>query len=253
VFKQEEDTYRQINILRPFSAYDIPIQRRDPGPDGTLNTGDDGGYVTIYDYNAAYRGSAFVGNQYQTTSDTNRFHSIEGAMTRRVTSRWGLMGSFGGTRNHAWLVNLVSNPNELPYRLNQTWTWNAKISGVYQLPWDVQLSGLLTSQSGLKGQRTYQFRQTDPSGPPLVQQQTVTLRMEEYGSQTGPAINVVNLRGLKRFALGASQRLEVEVNLYNLLNTNAPNVMTFASGPTFGYVTEILPPRIWRFGVRYLF
>ena len=41
------------------SAYNIPLQRRDPGPDGNIGTADDGPMVTIYDYDPAFRGNAF--------------------------------------------------------------------------------------------------------------------------------------------------------------------------------------------------
>ena len=37
----------------PNSAYDIPVTRQDPGPDGKLGTADDGGLVTVYDYEPA--------------------------------------------------------------------------------------------------------------------------------------------------------------------------------------------------------
>src|SRR6266498_1342211 len=52
-----------INTLRPYSAWSIPITRRDPGPDGVLGTGDDAGKVTLYDYTAAFRGGMFVNTQ----------------------------------------------------------------------------------------------------------------------------------------------------------------------------------------------
>ena len=52
-----------INAKRPYSAYNVPLTRRDPGPDAVLGNGDDAGRVTIYDYSAAYQGGAFVSNK----------------------------------------------------------------------------------------------------------------------------------------------------------------------------------------------
>jgi hypothetical protein len=46
-----------INTLRPYSAWSVPITRRDPGPDGILGNADDAGQVTLADYSAAYRGA----------------------------------------------------------------------------------------------------------------------------------------------------------------------------------------------------
>ena len=62
VYKRQNNLYRDINILRPYEAYSIPIVRTDPGPDGVTGNADDGGPMTLYDYRPEYRGSAFVGN-----------------------------------------------------------------------------------------------------------------------------------------------------------------------------------------------
>ena len=63
VFKDVVNQTATTNVARPRSAYDIALTRRDPGPDDTLGTADDPGKsVTFYDYNAAFRGNAFVVN-----------------------------------------------------------------------------------------------------------------------------------------------------------------------------------------------
>ena len=67
------------------------------------------------------------------------------------------------------------------------------------------------------------------------------------------AINIVNLRASKEFSLGGGRRLVVDFDVFNALNSNAPLAATFVSGPTFGYVTNVLPPRIARFGARFRF
>jgi len=48
--RQFDEHLVNINTLRPYSAWSIPITRRDPGPDGVLGTGDDAGKVTLFDY-----------------------------------------------------------------------------------------------------------------------------------------------------------------------------------------------------------
>ena len=55
VYKDFRDSLVSVNVARPRSAYNIPLTRRDPGPDGVLDTADDGGNVTIWDYDPAYR------------------------------------------------------------------------------------------------------------------------------------------------------------------------------------------------------
>jgi hypothetical protein len=110
----------------------------------------------------------------------------------------------------------------------------------------VQLSGLLQSKTGVRGQRTYTF-----SG--LAQLNTVTAALEPYGAEKGPALNVFNLRATKRFSAGGARRFEVDFDVFNVLNSSAATAATFVSGPSFGYFTSVLPPRVARVGVGFIF
>src|SRR5262249_10546880 len=107
---------------------------------------------------------------------------------------------------------------------------------------------------GLKGQRTYTFRQADPDGGlSIAQLNTVTLPLEAFGSEHLAAQNIVNLRASRQFRFGGGRRVDVDFDVYNILNSNAPLSATFTSGPTFGYITNVLPPRIARVGARFNF
>jgi len=254
VFKRLTDDYADTNVLRPRNAYNIPLTRRDPGPDGVLGNADDGRSVTIFDYDPRFRGAAFVANQRQNTPRSDRFHSMEFTVTKRASGRWMAVGSFWAVKNHQWLTLIPDNPNNDPFPVDDTWIWASTVSGSYQLPWNVQLSAFLQSKSGIKGQRTYVFRAVDPDGGPRLQQLgTVTMRLDPFGSQKGPAISIVNLRAGKRFSLWGAQRFDVDFDVYNLLNSSAPTSTTFVSEPTFGYATRVVPARVARIGARYSF
>ena len=45
----------------------------------------------------------------------------------------------------------------------------------------------------------------------------------------------------------------LQFDLYNALNANSATTVSFASGPTFGAISAILPPRVARFGAMYSF
>ena len=77
--------------------------------------------------------------------------------------------------------------------------------------------------------------------------------LDEPGAQTFKAINVVNLRASKYFLINGGNRLQFDVDLFNLFNTSSPISGNFASGPTFAYATAVVPPRIARIGFRYVF
>ena len=62
VYKTLNGASTNINPLRPYNVWDVALPRQDPGPDGVTGTPDDGPIVTVYDYNAAYRGAALHGD-----------------------------------------------------------------------------------------------------------------------------------------------------------------------------------------------
>ena len=156
------------------------------------------------------------------------------------------------------------NPNEDYFPLASNWTWATNLSGSYRLPWDVNIGAYLQSKVGVQGQRTVVFRSADPDGgTPLRQLSTVTLRMEDFAKQQGPAITLVNMRASKVFTVGGA-KLEVQAEAFNLLNSSAPTTVTYQSGPTFGWYGVssgttnaaeggIVAARVGRIGVRYSF
>lgn len=250
VYKRQSDLYRAINILRPYSAFNIPITRQDPGPDGALGTSDDGGPVTFYDYDPAYRGAAFVGNQFTNRSSdrSDYFQTIELTANKRMSNRWELMATYSATKNHQYTEasGLPASPNDEIFPLDTTWDWYGRLVGTFQLPWGVYTSAYFQHLSGATIRRTNVFRSVPNLG-------TVTLPMEDFGARRLPSQNSLNWRASKRFALGGSKRLETTVDLFNALNASTITSMAVASGPTFGTINSILPPRIVRLGATFSF
>jgi hypothetical protein len=247
VYRHAVDDYQDVNVLRPYDVFTNQILRVDPGPDGLAGTADDGGNVTIYDYPTSYRGSAFVGNK-RTNRPSDRedsYQTVEFTLNKRSAGRWGVLTSFLATKNHRWLVGIPQNPNDNYFPLDTTWAWGYKASGSYRLPYDVQFGALIDLQNGAYGQRTYSFRS-------IPQLSTVTLRLEPYGSQKGPLRSLINFRASKIFRLG-KQTLQVDADALNAFNSNTAWITNYLSGPTFGYVTQIVSPRVVRLGVAYEF
>jgi hypothetical protein len=268
VYRDYQDNVVTTNVLRPRSAYNIPLQRRDPGPDGLLNTADDAGAVTIWDYSPAFAGSSFIGNQRVNSPRTDYYHSTEFTLTRRSAGRWFGVGSFWLTKHHRWVSpfpedSVYGDPNSDRFPLAENWTWGSNLSGNFRFPWDVNVGAFLQSKTGVQGQRTYIFRATDPDGgAPLRQLTTVTPRLEPFGAQQGPAITILNMKGSRAFRLGGSRVVEFNVEVFNLLNSSAPTQIVFDSGQTFGWFgstsvsvadTGVLPARVARLGMRFSF
>jgi hypothetical protein len=195
-----------------------------------------------------------VNSQIVNATNTDRFQSIEGTLTKRFSSRWTGQVSYFAVKNHRWLASVFNSPNDQFFPLDETWGWAGNVTGSYRLPGDVSLSGFLQSKNGVRGQRTYLFRQVDPDGGPAIAQNgNTTLRVEPYGQQKLSAQNILNLRASKDFRLGGSRRFNVDFDVFNVLNAATPTTANFQSGPTFGYVTGVIPARIARLGGRFLF
>ena len=254
VLKHTGSDYSTINVLRPYSAFNIPITRTDPGPDGVLNTTDDGGQVTIYDYDAAFRGSNFVGNQEVNRPEgrTDYYNSYEASIMRRMTQSWSLLAAYTGTKYHRWIAGIPQSPNDEYFDLDNQWRWAFKLNGNYNFPKDISVGGIVEVRNGVLGQRTYVFRATDPSGPPLRQLASATIRLEPFGSQREDPQTTFNLRVSKRINLPKGF-MNASFDVLNVLNTNAITAASYVSGPSFARVTDILPPRTIRFGVAYDF
>ena len=255
VYKRLVGEFVTINSARPYSAFNIPLSRRDPGPDGLINTSDDGGMVTIYDYDPAFRGAAFVASErVNTPSDrADVAQTIEVSANRRLAGRWSAMASASATKFHAWLVPVPQSPNDDLFPLDETWDTTVRANGSYLVPGDILLGGTLSVMNGVKGQRTYVFRAADPlGGTPLRQQTTVTARLEPFGEQIGPVRTYFDMRVGKRFTLRGGE-FDLNLDFINALNANAAQAMTFVSGPTYGQIATIPEPRALRIGASFSF
>jgi hypothetical protein len=256
VYKRQVRLYENTNALRPYSAWNVPLSRRDPGPDGALNTPDDGGAVTVYDFDPAYRGSAFVGNMFVNYPDGryDDYHTIEVTLTRRLAQRWSLIGTVAATKNHRWIDGIPDSPNDELFPLDETWDTQFKLIGSYLLPWNVQLGAFFQRLQGDAGQRTYIFRAADPDGgPSIVSAGTVTARMEPYGDSRSDPFSLLNLKTSKRFVVRGTHTIDFDFDLYNVLNSNTATIQTWTAGPSYGAITSIVPPRLARLGLTYRF
>ena len=247
-----------VNTLRPYSVYDQVFRRRDPGPDGVLNSADDGDMIALYDYNPAYRGARFVGNM-ATNADKDRqdhFNNFEITLIKRPTGRWFANTSFLTTKNHRFLTPVIQTPNDLVNSIDETWDWSFRLAGGYNLPYGITVSALEATYSGLPRQRTNLFRAIDPAGgPALPSSSTIVMRVEPFGTKRLPVRNILNLRVDKDFRVGGNKKFSAAVDAFNANAAWMEQNLTVidASGPTYGFVTRIVTPRVVRFSIGYEF
>lgn len=245
---------RIANDLRPYSAYNIPYTNPDPGPDGVVGTADDtGSFITYYDYPAELAGVRFAQGKIVNDPKANeQYHTLELSMTKRLAHNWQFFASYTATKKNYPLpanngtFNSV-DPNSEIFAANNTWEWLGRASGSYLFPHKILVSANFEHRSGNVLARTASFRNAGTRVGAL------TLRVEPFGSIRLPNLNLLTLRGEKRFGLPKKQQVSLRANVYNALNTDAATAMTVQSGRNFGRVTGRVLPRIADFQVAYEF
>lgn len=262
LYTRSADIFRVQNFLQPYDAFNIPITNRDPGADGRLGTSDDGNLVTYYEFAPGLAGSGALQNFNDPKAGPQTYKSIEIAGVKRLSNRWSLMVSYSATKKDKPINNGLRvgafdsfntdhvvgayNPNTEIFRSDKTWDWDSKALASYNFPGDVLVSTNFHHQSGEAFARQVRFRggRTIPS---------ITLNVEDIGSQRLPSINLLTFRAEKGFRLTTGQRLAVRFDLFNALNANTVTESQPRSGPEFLYPAAIIGPRLGEFSVTYTF
>ena len=232
-------------ISRPLSAYAVPVSISDPGPDGRLGSADDGASLTAYELTPESLAAAPVNETTNLPRSESEYYTWEVTATRRPTAVWSLLASM----THTWSreAALGSGNDFTPNALinaagyqDHFRTWQAKVSGTIDLPMDVLVVPVLRHQSGMPFART--FVQPLNYGNALIKATPVA-------ANRTPNITLVDLRMQKTF--GHSRlRLMGLLDIYNLLNANADQIVTTTSGNAWRRPAVITGPRVARVGVR---
>lgn len=260
VYSKYHDTYRLVNLLRPYDAYNIPVTNTDPGPDGVRGNADDGPPVTYYEYSAALNGRKF--ERFARVNDSaadQTYKSIDISVFRRLSKNWQLAASYSGTRRNVPILvsptgsefngNVESgalNPNAEINASDRGWESSTKLSGVYKFPYSVLASANFERRSGYPWARSVRFTggRTIPN---------ITINVEPIGTRQLPDSSQLDLRVEKTFNLTKSQRFAVRANVFNALNANTTLEVTRLSGPNFLKPTIIMEPRIMELSMTYSF
>jgi hypothetical protein len=245
-----------INVGHPYSSYTLPA---------TFTDAMTGAPVTVYTYPAETSTCASTGctsNEFLNTptSRPDIYQSIEFVATKQNARGWDVTGSFWITKDHRWingLAGLQGSPDDSFYPIDNTWNWQARADAVYNLPRGFRVSTFYRQQSGAYGQRTEVFSGTGSNGQKL-NQGSVTMNMGPFGQYKGPTVEVWNVEGAKAFTFHDRMHLELNFQVFNLLNgsgavTTNYQTTTNPARPTFGDVTSIESARVARIGTQFSF
>jgi outer membrane receptor protein involved in Fe transport len=228
----------------------------DPGADGIAGTADDGepfiGWdipsgVTIPPSRTDLRTPGDI-----ESSDRN----IEVTVNKRMSRRWSALASFLYNWDHG--RGHPQNPNQERFNETNLTGWAFKAFGTYQAPWNVIVSPILRHQSGANLSRVVQVS---------LRTGTLSYAAEAPGTYRSDHITIFDARVEKRIPLTGTRDLSLFVDVFNITNSNAATArdsvvgrrtVTLASGEAVNYQrflrpTNILPPRVYRLGVKFAF
>jgi hypothetical protein len=232
----------------------------DPGPDNLVGTPDDRP-ITLYSVLPQYLGQNV--SFHTNFPGTQRYKGLELSVSKRMSNRWQMMGSYVWSRLDGDIVVDPNNPN-------QTIPTNAtgrgandqphafKVLGSYQAPYAITLGANYQALSGLPVDRTFRASLTQGS---------TTVRADNRGVYRADFLNLMSIRADKGFRIGARRKASVIAEVHNVLNSSAGQssygtlTQAFASQAAFdaaraagssyfGRVQEIVAPRVLKFGFR---
>jgi hypothetical protein len=255
VWRGQRQQRQTVNIAQPFSAFTVPIQVRDPGRDGRAGTGDDGEMFSLVNLEPAYLGQ--VNNLVKNVAADNDYYTWELTANRRMTAGWSLLASYaitwnrehasspGAAANPVRTANAPLNPNDLVNASSDGRyhfaLWSAKLHAVIPGPWGLRFAPLLRAQSGQPFGRT--FVATMNYG-------TQRILVEPLGTEQQDMVGILDLRTEKLLRIGG-RRLSLQLDLYNLLNANPVDFLSWASGASYLRPSSVIPPRIVRVGAKF--
>lgn len=243
------------------------ITLRDPGRDGTDNTGDDKS-ITVYNQNAGVTTSTKTINDDRLAT---RYDGLDIIATRRFEKGWTLLAGYTYSQTKVDLTSLA-NPNNAFVNaggVSGGRRHNFKASGSYQLPYQVLVAANVRFQSGLPITRTWIVPTCSGTVTTNCTRQTLTVNAEPRGSVELPKLPTVDFRAGRYFDF-RRDRVELSVDVYNLTNANTVFNTRTGTGETpvrvngdpaqpttlittFLSPTQFLAPRVIRFNVTYNF
>lgn len=255
VWRADHQNYMRQNASQPFDAFTVPVTVRDPGPDGRLDTADDGPAVRGYDLRAEFvRPPVNIVRNVPGAGSENLTAEI--AATRRSQDKWSAGAGFAHTWNRdqssGYAGQSVRNntypltPNDLinaaPGGRHKFTTWTAKLHATAEAPWGLRITPALRHQSGQPFGRTF--------AATAFSYGVVRVLAEPVGTRRMDNITIADVRIEKRILLRRTRRTAVFLDVFNMLNANPEQNVDWSSGQSFLRPVTIVPPRIARIGMK---
>ena len=273
VYKMDRDGYQSENPNRPKSAWTVPVNVTDIGPDGRANTGDERTVAAfgLNPANAALPTTALVFNP---DGYEANYKTLEIGVNKRFSKKWSVVASFMNTWTSEFgssyfgtgsggnygasgsLFGGLAGSTGFPITPNgkqdrsEFSQWNFKVFGTYEPGWGLRLTPVYKSQQGYPYGRVF-------TGGAISQ----NFFAEDLTAHRLDTVKTFDIRADKRFKVNNRMSVSVLFDVFNVFNANTEtniraNTGTVAISETgavisaFNTPTTILPPRIARISAR---
>jgi hypothetical protein len=214
---------------------------------------------------------------------TRTFMSAELRFNKRLSNKWMFNGSltlqdqkrhykntdvypFNQTNlwainDNIWAPSMGGGSGKVSMQVFSAWL--VKLSGLYQLPLDFNVSFTFNARQGHPIPRGFSL--VDESSPNPASQ-SVWVYTEKFGTDRLPTFWNLNFRIEKIVRAGDFGRIYLMVDIFNVFNNDMMNrrydynygtyyvdSQFVWNDPYYGLANEVLNPRIFRFGVRFQF
>lgn len=169
--------------------------------------------------------------------------------------------AYDGQPQAAYIGGASGKENQYTYS-----RWMFKLSGLFQAPFGIDVSGTFQAREGWILQESFDFYNYTLPNPSSV---STGLVMAPFGTNRMPLFYNFNLRAEKMLKLGDAGRIYIMLDLFNALNSQIENRRyqmyngsyyfygdndarnRFVPWPNYKKLNEILNPRVMRIGVRF--
>ncbi|SPF42052.1 conserved hypothetical protein [Candidatus Sulfopaludibacter sp. SbA4] len=265
IFREMHHDFQTINLALPAGDYTIPVQVKVPGLGYGLN-GNTSDFQTITMWDVPKNLIGPTQNRYSSPAGNNSvYRNIEITVNKRLSNRFTAVANFYWTHTTTGNGGVAVDPDTLINNHESYSDWTAHFDATYRGPWGIDISPVLRMQAGTALGRTYNVTGLNIG--------TFNLLVDPVGTYRQDDLYVFDTRIEKQLRFRERFRLNVFLDAFNILNSNAANAQSSATGikstfiniagnPAYGQTvqyqgflspTTILPPRIFRVGARFMF
>jgi carboxypeptidase family protein/TonB-dependent receptor-like protein len=232
----------QRNLAVPTNGY-APIQ---------VTEATSGRTVTVYNQDPATRGKFDVLFDNAPQNDT-WYNGVDMTLNKRMSKHWMVMGGLTLSKNQGRQDQTadLNNPN---IQFSQGLFQNDvpvvfKMSAVYELPYEIKLSGNMQHFTGFPEDTTVLVTASTVS----LTQVSQSIRVEPRGTTRLPNTNMTDLSLKKTIKVPGNRTVEPAIDIFNVFNAAPIQLRIAQLGPTYQRPSSVLGGRLVRFNVNMSF